>query len=158
MMKARIRRRVGIVLVLMLPLLFSCRKDARQDRVCFPGACYEVELALTPETRQRGLQHRAQMALDKGMLFVFPVSSAYGFWMKETLIPLDIIWLDQNRRIIHIEEQIPPCEGQPCPVYVPSQPALYVLEINAGQAAEKRLKTGLKAEFHISQKNLNANQ
>lgn len=156
MRKALRQRRFGIVAVLVLPLLFSCRSAVSQDRVCFSGDCYDVELALTPGTRQRGLQHRPQMALDQGMLFVFPVSSVYGFWMKDTLIPLDIIWLDQNRRIIHIEERVPPCESDPCPVYGPVQPALYVLEINAGQSAGKRLKAGLTADFQIAQEKLNS--
>ncbi|HPB69188.1 MAG TPA: DUF192 domain-containing protein [Candidatus Omnitrophota bacterium] len=147
-----IPRRWAFVCVLTLPLLFSCRMAEPRDRVCFPGACYDVELALTPETRQRGLQRRVQMPADHGMLFVFPKSSAYGFWMKETLIPLDMIWMDHNRRIVHIEEHVPPCEttAQDCPVYTPPKPALYVLELNAGQAAEKRLKIGLTAVFHLS--------
>ena len=152
MMKTGVQKRLGVFLAVLV-LLVSCRKAVAQDRVCFPGACYQVELALTPEIRQRGLQHRVQMAPDKGMLFVFPVASAYGFWMKETLLPLDIIWMDQNRRIVHIEEHVPPCEIQPCPVYEPLEPALYVLEVNSGQVAQQRLKTGMTAEFFISEGN-----
>ena len=151
-MKKAPLRRLAVIILVMLPLASSCRKDPVGDRVCFPGVCYAVELAATPENRQRGLQNRAQLAPDKGMLFVFPVSSAYGFWMKETLIPLDMIWMDQNRRIIHIEEHVPPCESSPCPVYEPAEPALYVLEVNAGQVAEKRIKTGMTAVFHVFQK------
>ena len=71
--------------------------------------------------------------------------------MKDTLIPLDMIWMDSERRIVHIEHNVPPCAADPCPRYPPSGPALYVLEINAGFAAKLGLKVGDTMEFRLKE-------
>jgi len=65
------------------------------------------------------------------MLFIFPEEGEYGFWMKNTLISLDIIWIDENQKIVHIEKA-EPCTEEPCKVYRPTADAIYVLEINSG--------------------------
>ncbi len=135
----------------LLFFIASCQKKvSKNNSVCFSDTCYEVELALTQEQRTQGLQFRTSLEPGKGMLFIFPERRAYAFWMKDTYIPLDIIWLDHNRRIVHIEENVPPCQSSPCPVYPPAQKALYVLEVNAGQSSQNQLEEGLTAEFHIT--------
>ena len=107
-------------------------------QVCIHDACYTVELARTPDARARGLMHRTALAPDAGMLFCYPAAAYPAFWMKNTLIPLDIIWISNELKIVHIAHRVPPCRGQPCPRYRPRAPARYVLEINAGHGAGLR--------------------
>jgi len=106
---------------------------------------------MKPEDVQRGLQFRESLDKNKGMLFVFAESRRHAFWMKDTLIPLDIIWLDYARRVVYIAPNIPPCPQDPCPSYSPERDALYVLEINAGVAQQLGLKPGDLAEFRIKE-------
>lgn len=129
-------KRIVLSLVAMV-FLCSCRSLSSQmptQRVCFKEACFLVELAATKETRQQGLMYRKKLALDKGMLFVFDQPGEYGFWMKNTLLPLDMMWLDEEKRVVHIETNVPPCASDPCPIYSPLRPAKYVLELVAGRA------------------------
>lgn len=139
--------------ILLLPLcvafLNACSAQAPVDNVCFGRRCIRVEIADTQAERELGLQYRHQLADNDGMLFVFTDSGRYGFWMKDTLIPLDIIWLDHNREIVHIQTDVPPCSADPCPVYQPGQDAVYVLEINAGKAKHLGLAIGRQAEFSL---------
>ena len=97
----------------------------------------------------RGLQGRASLPAQNGMLFVFPANGRYPFWMKDTLIPLDIIWLDYSRRVVDISADLPPCRTPQCPTYAPRHEALYVLELNAGEAARTGIKPGAPAAFHV---------
>jgi len=115
--------------------------------VCFDGRCISAEVVQTPEDRRQGLQFRESLGRDKGMLFIFSQSRPHSFWMKDTLIPLDIIWMDHNRRIVFIASDVPPCKTEQCPVYAPGRNAAYVLEVNAGVAAELELKIGDQARF-----------
>jgi len=106
-----------------------------------------AELAITPEERALGLMFREKVNDDQGMLFVFEEEDIHSFWMKNTLIPLDILWLDENKRIVHIEEHVPPCKADPCPSYGPSMPALFVLELKDGRVAANGLKLYDRLEF-----------
>jgi uncharacterized membrane protein (UPF0127 family) len=83
------------------------------------------------------------------MLFVFDVEDYYSFWMKNTLIGLDMIWLDKGKRIVHIERDVPPCKTDPCPSYTPKRPGSYVLELKAGSADRLNLKLFDKLEFPL---------
>ena len=137
-----------------LLLCFFCGGCSRPDawtinQVCFGDKCVQVEVVRKEEELHRGLQFRTSLAPDSGMLFVFQKSWSYAFWMKDTLIPLDMIWLDDARRVVHIEHNVPPCTADPCPRYPPGHEALYVLEINAGYADQLGLKIGDIAEFAL---------
>ncbi len=117
-------------------------------KVIFPGGkSVTAELAVTDEERARGLMFRRQILPDQGMLFVFGEPGLHSFWMKNTLISLDILWLGADRRIIHIERNVPPCKEDPCPSYGPDEPALYVLELIAGGADANGLHPGDRIEF-----------
>lgn len=108
----------------------------------------EVEVVSEPMRRARGLMFRSFLAEDRGMLFVFPVSAVETFWMKNTLIPLDMIWMDEGKSIIWIERDVPPCEVDPCPSYGPvDQETRFVLELSAGGADRYGLDTGQRLEF-----------
>jgi uncharacterized membrane protein (UPF0127 family) len=111
------------------------------------GQSVTAELAATETERARGLMFREKLLPDQGMLFVFEKESAYAFWMKNTLIPLDMLWLDRDRRIVHIERNVPPCKADPCPSYGPARPGLYVLELQAGAADRFGLKPSDRLDF-----------
>jgi len=115
--------------------------------VCFQTTCLAVEVVTSPLERARGLMFRTKLPLNKGMLFVFPAADYYSFWMKNTLLPLDIIWLDENGKIITIKRDAPPCPADDCPSFKPDKPARYVLEINAGMSDKINLATGNYLEF-----------
>ena len=101
-----------------------------------------VELAVTNEARSHGLMNRT--SLDGGMLFVFDEEAKRTFWMKNTLIPLDMVFVGSDLTINEIKENIPPCTADPCPVYPSINPAQYVIELNAGFAKQNHLKVGQK--------------
>ncbi|MCX6815196.1 MAG: DUF192 domain-containing protein, partial [Candidatus Aenigmarchaeota archaeon] len=97
-----------------------------------------------------GLMDRNYLASDKGMLFVFANEGVYPFWMKNTLIPLDMIWLDSDHGVVFISRDTQPCKQDPCPTINPGKNAKYVLEVNAGVSDRIGLKEGDKASFEIS--------
>ncbi len=114
-----------------------------RGRVLFPdGTAVSVAIADTEPVRQRGLMFRTQMAPNEGMVFVFPQPGFYPFWMKNTLIPLDMLWLDAGGRIVSIAASVPPCKEDPCPSYSPSGNASYVVEVVSGFARQHGLKAG----------------
>ena len=112
-------------------------------RIIFPDNFpITVEIAADEDTRTQGLMFRDHLAEDRGMIFLFPESGEYAFWMKNTLIPLDMIWIDEAHRIAHVGHDIQPCKADPCPSYPPNARAKYVLEVAAGVAAKHHLKDG----------------
>jgi len=127
----------------------GCADVSSVQQVCYQNHCFEIEVAKTAEERTRGLQFREFLPENKGMLFVFEENRPYRFWMKDTLIPLDMIWLDEAKKAVHIEENVPPCTKDPCPTYGPSQKARYVLEVNAEKAKAAGIKQGVTLEFHL---------
>lgn len=90
-----------------------------------------VEIASTGPQRERGLMHRTSLAPDAGMVFRFPEATSGGFWMKSTLIPLDIAFYDAGGTILRIM-QMKPCAADPCAVYTPGVRYRGALEVNAG--------------------------
>lgn len=143
-------RLTTVVLCLAVMAQLYCQASHRDKfvKVFLPGGReITAELAVTPAERERGLMFREKLEPDQGMLFVFEEEDLYSFWMKNTLIPLDIIWLNSHRQIVHIEKNVPPCHQDPCPGYMPRQPALYVLELRAGQAEANNLQLYQRLSF-----------
>lgn len=108
-----------------------------------------MEIAKTTKEIKSGLMHRESLDSDKGMLFVYEEEKPHSFWMKNTLIPLDIIWLNKNKNIVHINKNTQPCYKDPCPSLYPNQNASYVIEINASISDKLRLKVGDIVRFNI---------
>lgn len=106
-----------------------------------------LELALTDEQKAVGLMFRDVLPPNHGMLFVFDREDYLPFWMKNTLIPLDFIWLDASGTVVDVKASVPPCKLDPCPSYKPSRPARAVLELAAGQAAAHGVKPGVRLTF-----------
>lgn len=117
-------------------------------RVILPdGSAVRIEVAADDDTRAQGLMFRDHVPEGTGMLFLFPKSDEYAFWMKNTIVPLDMIWIDDQRRVVHVEPNVPPCKADPCPSYPPHAQAKYVLELGAGQAAKHRVVNGSTLTF-----------
>ena len=116
------------------------------------GQTIYAELADTVEKRERGLMFRDSLAKDHGMLFTFAEPQQWTFWMKNTRIPLDIIWMDEKKRIIHVEHDVPMCHrtDDGCPQYQPNDGAMYVLELAAGMANFLKLHRGVTLKFHVT--------
>ena len=145
-------------LLLVLTLLASCTNPPapmtetanRQPptansgpRVTFPdGFVVRVEVVADNERRAEGLMYRDRLEPGTGMLFLFPQDDFLAFWMKNTRIPLDMIFIDSQRRIVGIEENVPPCKFDPCPSYGPDAMSRYVLEVSGGVAKQHNLKAG----------------
>ena len=108
------------------------------------GKRFTVELALDDASREKGLMHRRSMPANNGMLFVHDYTGWLGYWMKNTLLPLDILYFDEQRQLVTQQRDVPPCRstGNDCPVHPSYAPARYVLELNAGTARQLGLKNG----------------
>ncbi|HEX7141701.1 MAG TPA: DUF192 domain-containing protein [Nitrososphaeraceae archaeon] len=109
-----------------------------------------VDIALTDKQKQEGLSIKNSLNENEGMLFFLEEPSKASFWMKNMHFPIDIIWLDANFSIVHIEKELPPCTlAFYCPSYKPLKESLYVLETIDGFANDHHLKVGDKIDFHL---------
>lgn len=129
----------------------SSASDGRLISIQTPsGVTIHAEIADTPLKRSVGLMYRDQLKKDHGMLFFFSEPQAWSFWMKNTKIPLDLIWLDAKKRVTHIERNVPICTktDESCPQYRPnSDDALYVLEVTGGTVDGYKIEKGSKLQF-----------
>lgn len=99
-----------------------------------------VEIADEQHEQNQGLMFRENLEWDRGMFFVFEDERMLSFWMKNTLIPLDMLFIDADFRIVDIKENVSPCKEDPCPSYPSKKPAKYVLEVNAGFVLKNDIK------------------
>jgi len=113
------------------------------------GFTVDLELALTPQEVTDGLMFRPSLPEKRGMLFIFEVDRYPAFWMKNTLIPLDLIFLDSTGLVVDVVANVPPCAADPCPTYEPLRRASYVLELNAGQARREGAVVGATVSFEL---------
>lgn len=117
-------------------------------RVTMPsGAVYTLELALTPEDQAQGLMFRESLRDRTGMLFLFKTAGVHKFWMKNTMISLDMIWMDGAGKVLFVSANTPPCRADPCANYGPDAPASSVLEIAGGMAAKEKIAAGSVLRF-----------
>lgn len=146
----------GIMLIILLASIYqisinypfkTTSNQNSTNQVCFQENCFNVELAITEQQKILGLQSRESLENDSGMLFLFTAPGIYSFWMKDTLIPLDIIWLDENKKIVFIKENALPCQTTQCESFSPEENAKYVLEINAFSSSLNNLSIGTQAKF-----------
>ena len=108
----------------------------------------KAEVAATEEQITTGLMFRKSLGKDQGMLFVFPNVNVQHFWMKNTLIPLDMVFIAENMTIIKIHHAIP-CSSDPCQLYNSEQPIKYVLEVNGNFTIYHAIKEGGRVEIAI---------
>lgn len=101
-----------------------------------------AEVADTEKKREQGLMFREILDKDHGMLFIFDEEQNVSFWMKNTRIPLDMLFIDNNEKIVHIEKNVPPCKNDPCPLYSSPVKVRYVLETNEGFSDTHQISIG----------------
>jgi len=124
---------------LILLLLLSCTTPT----AIFDDVSFDLEFARSDYERSKGLMLRESMPDSHGMLFIFTEEKARTFWMKNTLIPLDIIFLDKDFTVVKIQNAVP-CKEDPCAKYPSIKPAKFVLEINGGLAEKYNIVPGSK--------------
>ena len=124
-----------------IPLSLS-PQNLPEDTVCIKNNCFLVQLAKTEQERESGLMFKSNLDKGKGMLFIFDKEEIYPFWMKNMLIPLDIVWINGSNKVVYISQNVQPCKDLVCPLITPTFVASYVLEVNAGVCKEIDLKIG----------------
>lgn len=143
------RRQLVIVLGISLGLVFASviilmrSRDACNVRLA--DVCYRGSFARTAKQRERGLSGRESLPANQALVFIFEGSSKHCFWMKDMRFPIDIIWLDEQKRVVHIEANVSP-DTYPKSFCPPSN-AKYVVEVNAHQASENQISLGDTALF-----------
>ena len=146
--------RIGLFLIAGALVLFALLTHEKEEVVVeveYPSqikvgeAIYDVDLATTPQERQQGLSGRESLEENEGLLFIFEEPSVRNFWMKEMLFPIDIIWISEDLRIVHISKDLQP-ESYP-ETFNSKEPVLYVLEVNAQNAEKKGILIGDEVEL-----------
>jgi len=138
-LKARI-----VVLLALVVCTAACRPPGYT--VYIKKARLRVRLAQDEASRATGLMFGKPLAYHEGMLFIFERPERYGFWMKNVSFPIDIIWINQDKTVVDIKDNAPPCQGS-CQTYFPAAAALYVLEVSAGFARKEGLHIGDTVRF-----------
>lgn len=122
-----------------------CQNSGCQNKLCSDSICFDIEYAATPPERQKWLMYRENMPELIGMLFVFERPWLLQFWMKNTLLVLDMIRLDDTYKITYIAKDVQPCPPElwdGCPTYWPTFPARYVFEVNGWMTNKYDIKVG----------------
>ena len=144
---------VLFVLVITLLIIIYSPREVRSSKVSFitdSGAKeISVEIADNHMERAMGLMNRTSLAEDSGMLFIFDSEGTRSFWMKDTLIPLDMIFVSGDMKIVHIEKNVQPCRQLACDHYSSIYPAKYVVEVNAGFSDMHGIETGDNIEISM---------
>jgi len=131
------------MLVLPLACVLAGCASAETPWVELKGKRFQIEIADDDDERARGLMFRDEMAADHGMLFIHDSEEPRSYWMKNTKIPLDILYFNHERKLVSAQEGVPPCSaGDQCPPFPSEGSALYVLELNAGMAQTLGVKAG----------------
>lgn len=143
-------------IVVLCLALASCEKSTTMDdlysrTLTLPnGQKIRVEVMIDPIAMTRGMMFRNSLDPDKGMLFIHKNPGLYSYWMFQTLIPLDIIWMDVNHRVVEISANTPPCpskDSRQCPSFGGTKQSNFVLELAGGMAAKYGLKVGDTVTF-----------
>jgi len=119
--------------------------------VTFPsGKTIETEVADTPEKLLFGLAFRDALPPDSGMLYIFDASDRHAVRTKGFLFPVDVIWADESRHVVHLVERAEPCAADPCPAYgPPPENARYVIETRAAFSKQEKLSPGVELKFTL---------
>lgn len=140
--------RLRPALIVAIAWSLSACAGARQPWVELGNQRYAIEIADNDAERARGLMFRDALPSGHGMLFIHDAEEPQAYWMKNTKIPLDILYFDDERKLVAQQRDVPPCSlGDGCPSYPSDAPARYVLELNAGEAARLQLKDGAELRF-----------
>jgi uncharacterized membrane protein (UPF0127 family) len=150
--RRRVFALIGLALVLVIGTLFLVnQQDTETILVTFPsGTQIEAEVANTPEKLLFGLAFRDALPSDSGMLYIFETSDRHRVRTKAFRIPVDMIWADENRRVIYLVEDATPCPQDPCPFYgPPAEKARYLIQTAAGFVKKERVLPGMELKFTL---------
>jgi uncharacterized membrane protein (UPF0127 family) len=134
------------IIIIAFAVIFFQDTIQTKKTICFSSTCIKAEIADSPRERAQGLMYRYSLSEDEGMLFIFETEEKHAFWMKNTFIPLDMIWIDKNKKIVDIKTT-QPCQTNNCETFIPSGKAIYVFEANAGFAEKNNIKIGDDVEI-----------
>jgi uncharacterized membrane protein (UPF0127 family) len=140
-----VSRDLTVILAALVPLTACAQAVPYVD---LNGHRFTIEIAADDASRAHGLMDRTKMDADHGMLFVFEDDAPRTFWMKNTKIPLDMLFFDADAKLVSVQHNVPPCVADPCAGYSSGAPARYVLELNAGQANELKVTSGDVMAIH----------
>lgn len=139
---------IGLFIIVGVAMCQAPKEPTGPPKACFKyEQCIDLILATTAAQQELGLSGYDSLAADKGMLFIFDKPGSQRMWMKDMNFHIDIFWLDDKGKILHIEKKAIPCESDACEIFEYHVPAKYVLETNAGFAIEKNLYDGDKVVF-----------
>lgn len=153
-----------LVVVLVISFAFQCGvqkvcKSSLLERVVRTGATVElpkgtisVEVADTPQAREQGLSGRSGLDANEGLLFVFDHPGRYAFWMKDMRFPIDIVWINEEGVVVHVENAVSPdtyFKENPPRTFVNTPYASYVLELASGEAERHGVYLGTKAVLRV---------
>ncbi|OYX42108.1 hypothetical protein B7Y94_04015 [Candidatus Saccharibacteria bacterium 32-49-12] len=142
----------GVLTLMALSIVQVAMHEFRpRQMVSVGGVVLQADVAKTPQELQKGLGGRTSLGRDEAMLFVFESDGPQSIWMKDMKFPLDIIWLDRAKRVVHIERHVQP-DAVPHDTYESTVPARYVLEMNAGRA--NGIEVGSLASFNIAEEGI----
>ena len=154
MNKLNTRQYVFIIAVILLTcsvgsifLLRGKHTEEYRELIIIGEATFEAQLATTDSERAEGLMNVESMPEDEGMLFVYEEESYRSFWMKNTLIPLDMIFIDDTYHIVEIIHNAKPCKKDPCQLYRSTKRTKYVFEINGSLSKKYKFEMGDIVEF-----------
>jgi len=149
-MKKNIMIILSILLIILLLSIYFVSKNKKTE-IFFPKQNIKIEaqLAQTVLQQTKGLMNVKNLPENQGMLFVFLDESKKSFWMKNTYIPLDLIFISRDKKIVEIKENFEPCQQKNCPSYTSQKKAKYVLEVNGGFCQKHQIKEGDEVRFEI---------
>lgn len=138
---------IAVLIIIILLLFYSSYNPKQIEEVYFGEVTVKVEVADSSEEIREGLMYREELGEKEGMLFIFQDERERNFWMKNTLIPLDMIFLDKDKKIVHIVKNAEPCSEEECQLYNSRYSSKYVIEVNAGFADKHNIEVGDFIEF-----------
>lgn len=126
----------------------SCAQDYQEDYsslIAIADHEFHTEIADTLPKMRKGMMFRPNMAANQAMIFIYPKAQRMTFWMKNTLIPLDMLFFNQRGQLLEIKNQVPPCKTAQCPTYTSVHDDIYyVVELKGGVAAALNIQVGAK--------------
>ena len=145
MFNQRSKLEVAAFFAVFIIIIIFLSTKAYPSKLILGGKLFNIEVVDTKKLLEKGLSGHKPLLEDEGMFFVFQKEDLYGFWMKDMSFSIDILWIDSNFKIVHIEKSLSP-ETYP-KIFYPKTKAHYVLEISAGEANKLDIKIGDSIKF-----------
>jgi len=133
----------ALILLILISVLVALHSNGTVLNA--DGEQFKLEVETSPAGQAKGLGGRSSLPQDKGMLFVFPTVAIQCFWMKDMKFPIDMIWTNPTKQVVHIQANVSPSTYPN--TFCPSTPAKYVIELNAGATARANITTSQTLNF-----------